>query len=170
MTQESEIKVPSKFQNSDMLKSLEGLLDETLQVYEFNNEEENAIGEICDTIGMMLIQMKTSISISPDLVAPNNTVKRAILNQNGQIMIMYRDDEVEYKKLTNFRSGILIDILNDLFPKLKEAAVEYRKHLEERLSLYRATSKKMKKIEKVFREERKIGMEDITKDDSKDSA
>lgn len=168
MTQESEIKVSSKFQNSEMLKSLEGLVDEALQVYEFNNEEENAIGEICDTIGMMLTQMKTSISISPDLLAPNNTAKRAILGQNGQIMLMYRDDEVEYKRLKDFRSGILVDILNDLFPKLKESAVEYRKNLEERLSLYRATSKKMKKIDKVFAEERKIGMEDITKGEGKD--
>lgn len=164
MAQESEVKVPSKFQNSDMLKSIEGLVDETLQVYEFNNEEENAINEICDTIEMMLAQMKTSISISADLVAPNNTAKKALLGQNGQIMVTYRDDEVEYKRLADFRSTTLIDILNDLFPKLKDAAVDYRKNLEERLSLYKATSKKMKRIEKIFSEERKIGMEDLNED------
>jgi len=161
MAQESEIKVPKQFQNSDMLKSLESLVDETLQIYEFNSEEENTIGEICDTVGMMLTQLRTSITISPGLLGPNNNVKRALLGQDGQIMVTYRDEEVEYKKLTDYRSSMLMDILNDVFPKLKDAAADYKKTLEERLSVYRTANKKMKKIEQVMKEEQKANLEDI---------
>ena len=162
MTQESEIKIPSKYQSSDMLKSLESLVDDTLQVYEFNGEQEIAVSEICDTITMMLAQMKATVSISPGLVGPNNTVKRVTLGHNGRVVLTHRDDEVEYMRLKDFRPSLLVDILNDLFPKLKDVAVEYRKNLEERLSLYRAANKKLKQMEKLFTDESKIGLDDIT--------
>ena len=165
MTQESEIKLPTKFQNSDMLKSLESLVDETLQIYEFNTEEEGTIEEICDTIGMMLAQLRTSISISPNLLGPNDIIRKAVLGQNGQLMVTYRDDEVEYKRLTDYRASMLMDILNDIFPKLKHAATDYKKTLEERLSLYRAANKKMKKIDRIFKETQKSSIDDVMQDD-----
>ncbi len=159
--QESETKVPNKLQNPEMLNSLESLVDETLKIYEFINEEENTVGEVCDTIGMMLTALKTSVAISPALVGPTNSVKRAVLGQDGQIMIAYLDGEVQYKKLAELRSSTLMDILNDIFPKLRDAAVAYKKVLEERLSVYRTASKKMKKMEQVLKEEQKASMEDI---------
>ena len=164
---EQEVKPASKYQDGDILKSLDSLVDETLQVYEYNGQEDAALKEICDTVAMMLTQMKTAISISAVLVGPNNTVKRAILGQNGQVMIVYRDDEVEYRSLVDFRPSILIEIFNDIFPKLKEAAIEYRKHLEERLTLYRTTNKSFKKIEKVLEDSKQITMEDLTDNEDK---
>ena len=62
--QSSEPKV-SNVQSSDMLKSLDGLVDEALQICEFNNEEENTIEEISETVAMMLMQLKTSVKINP---------------------------------------------------------------------------------------------------------
>jgi len=161
MSQESEIKVSNKVQNSDILKSLESLVDETLQIYEFNSEEENVIGEMCETIALMLTQFRTSVTIAPSLLGSNNNVKRAVLGQDGRVMITYRDDEVEHKQLTDFRASLLMDIFNDIFPKLKDAAADYRKTIEGRLSIYRTANKKMKKIEHVMKEEQKASMEDI---------
>ena len=161
MTQESGTTVPNKFQNSEMLKSLESLVDETLQIYEFNTEEETTVGEVCETVAMMLTQMKASITISPALLGPNNTIKRAVLGQDGHIMVAYRDDEIEYKKLTDCRSSALMDILNDIFPKLKDAATEYKKSLEERLSVYRTANKQMKKIDQALSEAEKTGADEL---------
>ncbi|MFY3742175.1 MAG: hypothetical protein HMLIMOIP_002639 [Candidatus Nitrosomirales archaeon] len=161
MPEESEIKVSNKFQPSDMLKSLDSLVDETLQICEFNSEEDTAVKDICETIGMMLTQMKTSVKITPSLLGPSTNVKRAVLGQDGQIMLTYSDDQVEYKKLTDYHSSILGEILNDVFLKLKNATTEYRKTLEGRLSVYRSASKKLKKIDQVLKEEQKISTEDI---------
>src|SRR3989338_11160406 len=103
MDEASEAKVSNKSQQQEMLKSLDSLLDETLQVLELNNEEGNVMGEICETTKMMLSQLKTSITISPELLGLSDDVKRAILGHDGRITIMRTDKEVEYKQLTDFR-------------------------------------------------------------------
>ena len=161
MSEESENKISNKFQPSDMLKSLDSLVEEALQVCEFNGEEANTIAQICETVGMMLTQLKTSVKISPSLLGPKDNVKRAVLGQDGRIMITYSDDEVEYKKLTDLRSSTLMLILGDVFPKLKDTMNSYKKVLEERLSVYRTANKKMRKIEHALKEEQNPGMEDV---------
>ncbi len=164
MPEEGETKVSNKFQYSDILKSIDGLVDQALQICEFNSEEENNVREICETVGMMLTQLKTSVKISPSLLGPTNTVKRAVLERDSTIMITYSDDQVEYKKLTDFRSSILMEILNDVFLKLKDATTDYRKKVEDRLSVYRAANKKLKKIDHVMKEEQKVSVEDVTEE------
>ena len=161
MEEASEAKVSNKSQQQEMLKSLDSLLDETLQVLELNNEEGNVMGEICETTKMMLSQLKTSITISPELLGLSDDVKRAILGHDGRITIMRTDKEVEYKQLTDFRPNKLMGILNDIFPKLKNATEDYRKIIEERLTVYRVANNKMKKIDSALKEEQKITMDDL---------
>ena len=154
-----ESKVP-KVQSTDMLKSLDSLVDEALQICEFNNEEENTVVEISETIGMMLMQLKTYVKITPSLLGPGDSIKRAVLGQDGQIVITYSDDQVAYKKLADFHSSMIMEILNDVFLKLKNASTDYRKTLEERLSVYRAANKKLKKIDQVLKAEEKVSTDD----------
>ena len=161
MEEASEAKVSNKSQQQEMLKSLDSLLNETLQVLELNNEEGNVMGEICETTKMMLSQLKTSITISPELLGISDDVKRAILGHDGRITIMRTDKEVEYKQLTDFRPNKLMGILNDIFPKLKNATEDYRKIIEERLTVYRVANNKMKKIDSALKEEQKITMDDL---------
>ena len=161
MEEASEAKVSNKSSQQEMLKSLDSLLDETLQVLELNNEEGNVMGEICETTKMMLSQLKTSITISPELLGLSDDVKRAILGHDGRITIMRTDKEVEYKQLTDFRPNKLMGILNDIFPKLKNATEDYRKIIEERLTVYRVANNKMKKIDSALKEEQKITMDDL---------
>src|SRR3989338_326878 len=161
MDEASEAKVSNKSQQQEMLKSLDSLLDETLQVLELNNEEGNVMGEICETTKMMLSQLKTSITISPELLGISDDVKRAILGHDGRITIMRTDNEVEYKQLTDFRPNKLMGILNDIFPKLKNVTEDYRKIIEERLTVYRVANNKMKKIDSALKEEQKITMDDL---------
>lgn len=151
----------SKVQSSDMLKSLDGLVDEALQICEFNNEEENTIGEISETVAMMLMQLKTSVKITPSLLGPGDSIKRAVLGQDGQIVITYSDDQVAYKKLSDFHSSMIMEILNDVFLKLKNASTEYRKTLEDRLSVYRTANKKLKKVGQVLKDEEKVSTDDM---------
>lgn len=161
MEEVSEAKVSNKSQQQEMLKSLDSLLDETLQVLELNNEEGNVMGEICETTRMMLSQLKTSITISPELLGLNDDVKRAILGHDGRITIMRTDKEVEYRQLTDFRPNKLMGILNDIFPKLNNATEDYRKIIEERLMVYRVANNKMKKIDLALKEEQKVTMDDL---------
>lgn|SRR5574341_713977 len=158
--QSSEPKI-SKEQSSDMLKSLDSLVDEALQICEFNNEEENTIGEISETVAMMLMQLKTSVKITPTLLGPGDSIKRAVLGQDGQIVITYSDDQVAYKRLSDFHSSMIMEILNDVFLKLKNASTDYRKTLEDRLSVYRAANKKLKKVGQVLKDEGKVSTEDM---------
>ena len=74
---------------------------------------------------------------------------------------MRTDKEVEYKQLTDFRSNKLMGILNDIFPKLKNVTEDYRKIIEERLTVYRVANNKMKKIDSALKEEQKITMDDL---------
>ena len=161
---QSEPKVENKPQSSDMLKSLDSLVEETLQICEFNSEEENTIGEISETISLMLSQLKTSVKISPTLFGPGDTVKRAVMGKDGQIMITYSDDQVAYKKLADFPSNMIVEILNDIFLKLRNASADYRKTLEERLTVYRSASKKLKKIDQVLKEEEKVSAEEMMRE------
>lgn len=161
MEEVSEAKVSNKSQQQEMLKSLDSLLDETLQVLELNNEEGNVMGEICETTKMMLSQLKTSITISPELLGLSDDVKRAILGHDGRITIMRTDKEVEYRQLTDFRPNKLMGILNDIFPKLKNATEDYRKIIEERLMVYRMANNKMQKIDTALKEEQKVTMDDL---------
>jgi len=157
----SEEKTSNKSQQREMLKSLDGLLDETLQILEINNEESNTTGEICETVKMMLLQLRASITISPELLGSSVDVKRASLGYDGRITITRRDNEVEYKQLNDLRPSKLMEVLNDIFPKLKNATEDYRKIIEERLTVYRAANNKMKKIHDVLKEEQKTTMDDL---------
>jgi len=161
MEEVSEEKISNKSQEQEMLKSLDGLLDETLQILEINNEENNTTGEICETVKMMLLQLRASITISPELLDSSGDVKRASLGYDGRITITHRNNEVEYKQLNDLRPSKLMEILNDVFPKLKNATSDYRKTIEERLTVYRTANNKMKKIHDVLKEEQKTTMDDL---------
>jgi hypothetical protein len=110
---------------------------------------------------MMLLQLRASITIAPELLGSSADVKRASLGYDGRITITRRDNEVEYRQLNDFRPSKLMEILNDVFPKLKNATVDYRKIIEERLTVYRTANNKMKKIHDVLKEEQKTTMDDL---------
>jgi hypothetical protein len=161
VSQESETKVTDNYESSDILKSLDSLVEETLQIFEFNEEEEVTIGQIFDTISVMLTQIKTNVPITPSLLGPGNSIKSAVLAQDGRLVLTYRDNEVRYRKISEFPPSVLLEIMADLFPKIKNAATMYKKNLEERLTFYRAANRRMKKIEKALKNDGKIRMEDL---------
>lgn len=142
--------------NNNLFKTLDGLVEEVMHIYEIKSEEAHVIHEISDSIRVILNNINAHVQIAPSAVSETRRIKEALLNLNGEMVLTYSDDHVEYKKLEQFSSMVIIDILNDAVPKLKETAIEYRKKITQGIHYIKKANKELSKMKKILQTEENL--------------
>ena len=152
MTQETQTDSGQEL-NTGLFKALDGLVEEVMHIYELNSEETHVVHEISDSMRVILSNVNTHVQIAPSALSATMRIKEAMLNLNGEMVLTYHDDRVEYKRLEEFPSMAIIDVLNDAVPKLKDAAVEYRKKATQRIHYIKKANKEISKMKKILETE-----------------
>lgn len=128
--------------NAALFTGIDHLVDQALQIYELTAKEGAIIKSIDSSVSMLIGTIKTSLPLSPetfDGYCPGS--KSAILNSNGEIIIMQSTGNIVTKKFAELEPAQVIEIVREIVPKLSQGAESLKVAATEEI----ATLKRMAK-------------------------
>lgn len=145
-------------QKADFEQKLQELLrsisEETLQLSEFLMEEDRLIRELCTTLRQILKKLKVSFYIPPREIPIKGKVKKAILNDECNLILVYEKGEVYSAFLAEYSPEIVLATLLVVMPELAEALTLYRKRISTRVNLFGRIKKELKNVVRAIIGER----------------
>jgi hypothetical protein len=137
-------------QNPDdiLLSQIDSLVDQTIQIYELTSKESEIIEQISSSISILLRTLKVSLQI-PNTIFQNDypSIKSAILNNGGDIIILQGDGNIVTKKLRDLGSQQVLQVMNAIVPKLSENASTMKSEITERMSMLSKIVKQLKRVQ-----------------------
>jgi len=160
--EKSKVEIEQKLQ--ELLKSIS---EETLQLSEFFMEESNLVTELCTSLKQILKKLNVSFNIPPQDMPLRTKVKKAILNDEGHLILVHEKGEVTSAFLAEYPPEIVMAALWDIMPELARVITLYRKKISTRVSFFGKVKKELKGVAKAMtgsKEETAAASEDTTMD------
>lgn len=133
--------------NSSLFASIDSLVDQTLQIYELSSKESAIIQSIDASISLLLNTLKTSLPLSPEtfhIECP--AIKSAVLNSNGEIIIMQATGNIITKKFAELEGGQVMDLVSEIVPKLSQGAEARKASATEEITVLKKVSKQFQRV------------------------
>ncbi len=138
---------PEDDKNTDLFGEIDNLVDETLQIYELTSKESTIIKSIDSSITMLLTTLRTSLPLSPDIFHEElPTIKSAVLNNNGEIIIMQADGNIVTKKFSELVAGQVMEVVREIVPKLRQESEVMKVAATEEIALLRKVAKQFQRV------------------------
>ena len=118
-----------------ILESLRKLRDDAVQVNELRDEEDRIVGALLGAFLEVMSNFQGGVPVNPELLPGEaEDVDRVIVNSSGELLILYLDGEMDAVELSVPENrDLLVDVINDVFPKVRYEIVEMRGRLEKRI-------------------------------------
>lgn len=129
---------------------LRSISEETLQLSEFLMEEDRLITELCDSLKQILKKLKVSFYIPPREIPIKGKVKKAILNNECHLILVYEKGDVHSAFLAEYSPEVVLATLLVIMPELAEALTLYRKRISTRVNIFGRIKKELKSIVKAI--------------------
>jgi len=162
--EESKIEVEQELQ--ELLKSIS---EETSQLRESLIEENRLMNELSVSIKQIMQKINVSISIPPQNVPVKKEVKRVILNEKGNLMLVSENGKVRSAFLAEYPPNVVMDVLWIVVPKLAEVVVHYRKKVSKRIGFFKRLKRELKNVAKTVIGEKGQSTEPTTKAEGRNS-
>ncbi|MEM3735304.1 MAG: hypothetical protein QXH40_01750 [Candidatus Bathyarchaeia archaeon] len=131
----------------ELLKSIS---EETLQLSEFLMEEDKLIRDLCTSMRQILKKLNVSFNIPPREIPIKARVKKVILNEECNLILVYEKGEVHSAFLAEYPPEIVMATLMVIMPELAEVIMLYRKKISTRVSLFAKIKKELKSVVKAI--------------------
>ncbi|MEM1536747.1 MAG: hypothetical protein QXM37_00505 [Candidatus Bathyarchaeia archaeon] len=129
---------------------LRSISEETLQLSEFLMEEEKLIRELCTSLRQVLKKLKVSFYIPPRELPIRGKVKKVILNEECNLILVYEKGEVHSAFLAEYSPEIVLATLMVIMPELAEVLMLYRKRISTRVNFFGRIKKELKNVVKAI--------------------
>lgn len=129
---------------------LKEINEETLQLSEFLIEEEKMMNELCLSLKQILKKLNVSFSIPARDVPIGKNVKKAILNEEGHLILVYEKGEVYSAFLAEYPPETVMAVLWLVMPELAEVITLYRKQISTRVNFFGKLKKELKSVAKTI--------------------
>ena len=142
--------VTNEASNSEhpILQYMESLIQESLQIYELENQRINTLDELINSLKIITKFLGLSIEIPQNIVhLDENTNIRLLPNLN--IIVVTPDSKTEEKTLDIFSTDIIINILDYTTPKIVELVRQDKLKLLNSINFLRSANQELKKIENI---------------------
>jgi hypothetical protein len=118
-----------------ILESLRKLRDDTIQVNELRDEEDRIVKALLEAFLEVLSSVPGGFPVNPELLPGEvSDVDRLSVSSSGELLILYLNGEMDAVELGDPENrDILVDVINDVFPKVRHQIVEMRGRLENRI-------------------------------------
>jgi hypothetical protein len=143
--EKSKVEIEQKLQ--DLLKSIN---EETLQLSEFLMEENNLMSELCTSLKQVLKKLNVSFNIPPQNIPTRKKVKKVILNEEGNLILVHEKGEVNSAFLAEYPPEIVMATLLGVMPELAKVIMLYRKKISTRVSFFGKIKKELKSVAKAM--------------------
>lgn len=136
----------------ESFQSLKTVQDDIGQICELVSEERSLVAVYLDSLMKIMRPLKARITVSSSVFSEDvNSVAQASVDSTGNLIILYRDGRMERKDLGDEENrDLLIRIIRDTMPKLKQFTTSYRQRIENRIRFLSAVTKELQKISKAF--------------------
>ncbi|MEM4704123.1 MAG: hypothetical protein QXJ02_03560 [Candidatus Bathyarchaeia archaeon] len=138
--------VEKKF--SELLMSIS---EETLQLSEFLIEEKKLIQDMCLFLREILKNLNINLDIPAKAFSGSiERVKKATLNNEAHLLILYDDGNVSSNTLENYPPQVILSVVWNIMPKLEKHLRTYRRKISERVNIFEKVRKELKNIKQVL--------------------
>lgn len=142
----------SKEEAVEFLKEIQGNAG---QISEIAMEEENLVTEFFNALLKILKPFSETLEISVSSLPEryNESVGRAYLHFNGELVLVYKNGDIEIINLEDQKNHeILVEITGEIMQKLKTIINSYKSQIEKRVKFLLPITKELQKVAKVFSE------------------
>ncbi|MBC8498136.1 hypothetical protein ISS40_03390 [Candidatus Bathyarchaeota archaeon] len=118
-----------------ILEALRKLRDDTIQVNELREEEDRIVEALLEAFLEVMSSIPGGLPVNPELLPGEaSDVDRLSVSSSGELLILYLDGEMDAVELNDPENrDLLVDVINDVFPKVRHQIVEMRGRLEKRI-------------------------------------
>jgi hypothetical protein len=133
--------------NAALFASIDNLVDQTLQIYELSSRESAIIQSIDASISLLLNTLKTSLPLSPEKFHSEcPAIKSAVLNSNGEIIIMLATGNIITKKFAELEGSQVMELIKEIVPKLSQGADAKKVAATEEITVLKKVSKQFQRV------------------------
>ena len=136
----------------DTLKFLDGIREETGQVFELTTEENMLVQEFLTSLLKIIQPLAQALPVSTSVLPEEwGKVSQASLDLTGQLLLLYPDETMKIINLTEQRHReLLLKITYDIMPTLKRLITSHRQKIEARVTFMSFITKELQKTAKAF--------------------
>ncbi len=131
--------------SANTLKQLEKLIEESLQVYELENQKSATIDELFNSLKIITQFLSFTVNVHPAIfnASPDTTIT---LLPQLELVFRKANGKTEIKKLDAFPPEILTKILEYVIPLIVDLIRKEKEYLSEKITFLRSASKQLKQL------------------------
>jgi len=140
-----EVDIKASDTSANTLNQLEKLIEESLQVYELENQKSATIDELFNSLKIITQFLSFTVDVHPQIfnAAPNTTIT---LLPQLELVFRKANGKTEIKKLDAFPPEILTKILEYVIPLIVDLIRKEKEYLSEKISFLRSATKQLKQL------------------------
>lgn len=141
----------NKEESVEFLKEMQ---EKAGQISESEMEEENLVNEFFNSLLKILKPFGKTLEISVSSLPESYSeqISKAHLHLTGQLVLVYRNGEVEILNLADKENHELVEITGEIMAKLKSIIDSYKSETEKRVKFLMPITRELQKVAKVFSE------------------
>lgn len=134
--------------NHPSLKYMDSLIQESLQVYELENQRINTLDELVNSLKIITKFLEFSVDIPQNLLHLDNETNIRLL-PNLNLIIVDKNSKTKEKQMDSFSTDVIISILDYVVPKIVELVRQKKLTLLNSISFLRSANNGLKKMEDI---------------------
>lgn len=141
-----------KLSLEELLDNLKSVQDDIGQIIELSSEEETLVVEFFDSLLKLIESLSTTVPVTVTaLPIELSGAVRASIDPSGKLLVLDPDGEMILKDLTlEENRDLLINVLEDVLPKLKQIFSTRRQKIENRMKFLSSVAKEIQKMSRAF--------------------
>ena len=147
-TQETPIPVDRNDVNAKTLAQLNTLMEESLQIYELEDQKTNVIDDLHNALQVITQFLGFSTNIHPEIfnLPPDATIT---LLPNLKLVIKLSNGKTETKQFTDYAPETITKIVEYVTPQLLELIKVQKSYLTEKITFLRTATKQLSTLSQL---------------------
>lgn len=130
------------------LQYMESLIQESLQIYELENQRINTLDEVVNSLKIITKFLGFSIELPQNILHLDAETKIRLL-PNLNLIIVDSNSKTQEKPLDGFSTDLIINVLDFIIPKIVELVREEKLKVLNSINFLRSANQELKKIENI---------------------
>ncbi len=153
-TEQKEASTKQKFKidpndvNAKTLSQLNTLMEESLQIYELEDQKTNVIDDLRNALQVISQFLGFSTDVSPEIfnLPPDATV---ILLPNLKLIIKFANGKTETKQFADYAPETITKIIEHVTPQLLKLIQAQKSYLTEKITFLRTATKQLSSLNQL---------------------
>jgi len=147
-TQEQQIPVDPSDINAKTLVQLNTLMEESLQIYELEDQKTNVIDELHNALQVITQFLGFSTNVHPEIfnLPPDSIIT---ILPNLKLIIKLSNGKTETKQFTDYAPEVITKIVEHVTPQLLELIQAQKSYLTEKITFLRTATKQLSTLSQL---------------------